>query len=158
MIVRRFVFGAALAAAVAGLGLPATGIAADKAAAGPVRVEPRSPSGVEKHLAGLHSRLGITAAQQPQWDAFANVMRDNVKSYDALAKARLDKQESMNAVEDMRSFQELVQAHADGLKQLTAAFQGLYDSMTPEQKQRADTLFHAQSRHTRHMGGKKKAT
>ena len=108
---------------------------------GTARIEPRA-EGVEKHLADLHAKFGITAAQEPQWKAFAQVMRDNTKMYDAMAKERVEKMKSLNAVEDLRSFQEMAQAHADGLKRLTASFQGVYDAMTPEQKKHADSVFH----------------
>ncbi|MEJ1977594.1 MAG: hypothetical protein WDN49_17280 [Acetobacteraceae bacterium] len=32
---------------------------------------------VEQHIKQLHDQLGITAAEQSQWDQFAQVMRDN---------------------------------------------------------------------------------
>ena len=115
------------------------------------RVEP-GPAGVDKHLASLHAKFGITAAQETQWTAFAQVMRDNAKMYDQMAKERVEKMKSLNAVDDLRSFQEMAQAHADGLKRLTASFQGVYDAMTPEQKKHADSVFHdyGQRQHAKH--------
>jgi protein CpxP len=155
---RHSVLGAAVLAAMAGsFALSSPSLAADPAPAPAVHkpVEPRSLAGVEKHLAALKAKFHITDAQKPQWEAFANVMRDNVKQYDDMAKARADKMASLNAVDDLRSFQQLAQAHADGLKKLADAFQGLYDAMTPEQKKNADSVFHDYGQ--RQIGHKKKA-
>jgi hypothetical protein len=50
----------------------------------------------------------------------------------------------MTAVENLRSFQKLAQAHADGLNNLGAAFESLYADMSDEQKKNADAVFRYQ--------------
>jgi len=97
---------------------------------------------VERHIAGLHRRLKITPAQQPQWDTFTAVMRQNATHMEAMQRARADKVATMTAPEDMRSYAEVVRAHADDLQRLVPAFDGLYAAMTPEQKATADRTFH----------------
>ncbi len=97
---------------------------------------------VERHIAGLQRRLKITPAQQPQWDTFTGVMRQNASHMEAMQRARADKVATMTAPEDMRSYAEVVRAHADDLQRLVPAFDGLYAAMTPEQKATADRTFH----------------
>ena len=47
----------------------------------------------------------------------------------------------MNAVDDLKSYGEITDAHADGIKKFTPVFATLYDSMSDAQKKQADTLF-----------------
>ena len=49
--------------------------------------------------------------------------------------------EKTTAVDDLKTYQEFTETRLDGLKHLTSAFKSLYDSMTPEQKKNADTVF-----------------
>ena len=97
---------------------------------------------VERHIAGLRRRLEITAAQQPQWDAFAAAMRQNAAHMEALQRDRAGRVASMTAPEDMRSYADVARAHADDLQRLLPAFDALYAAMTPEQKAAADRTFH----------------
>jgi hypothetical protein len=105
---------------------------------------------VEARIEDLHKRLGITAAQEPQWGGVAQAMRENAASIASLGKERRDKRGTMTAMDDLRSFEALAQAQADGAKKLTAAFEPLYNSMTDEQKKNADAVFgHRGRRHKR---------
>jgi periplasmic protein CpxP/Spy len=101
-------------------------------------------AGVEAHIAQLRKKLKITEQQKLQWEAFAQVMRDNATQFAVVTKSRQEKMKSLNAVDDLRSYQEIAQTHATGLKRLTDTFQALYDTMSPEQKKNADTVFHDQ--------------
>ncbi len=96
---------------------------------------------VEQHNKQLHDELGITAQQQPQWDQFTQVTRDNAESMRQAFSDRGTKLATMSAAENMQSYATLAQVHAANMQKLSAAFQTLYDSFTPEQKQTADTLF-----------------
>ena len=49
----------------------------------------------------------------------------------------------MNAVQNMQSYEQLAQAHAQDLEKLVPAFQKLYDAMPDQQKQLADQVFRA---------------
>ncbi len=97
---------------------------------------------VERHIAGLQRRLKITPAQQPQWDAFTAVMRQNATHMEGLQRDRTAKVAAMTAPEDMRSYADVARAHADDLQRLVPAFDELYASMTSEQKAVADRTFH----------------
>ena len=51
------------------------------------------------------------------------------------------KMASMNAVEDLTTYQDFSQANLDGLKNLISSFKTLYDSMPADQKKNADGVF-----------------
>ena len=104
----------------------------------------------EARIKDLQAKLKITPAQEEQWNKVTQVMRDNAKTMDALMQARFEKAKAMTAVEDLKSFSEIAQAHAAGLKNFIPAFEALYASMSDEQKKDADALF-------RHGGHQRKA-
>ncbi len=115
---------------------------APSAPAQAARPERGTAAQVERRIAGLQRRLKITPEQQPQWDAFAAVMRQNAARIETLQRERADKVATMNAPDDMRSYADVARAHADDLQRLAAAFDTLYAAMTPEQKAAADRTFH----------------
>ena len=95
----------------------------------------------ELRIKDMHSRLKITAAQEDQWSKVAQVMRDNAKALDTLTQARIDHAKDMTAIDDLKSYGEITDAHADGIKKLTPVFATLYDGMSDAQKKAADALF-----------------
>lgn len=134
--------------AAALLSLPAAGLAQSAPTSAPTAAAPANnavSARVEARIKQLHTQLGITPAQQPQWDQFAQVMRDNAGDMDRVLAERTQQFPSMNAVEDMQSYERVAEAHVQHLKKLMPAFQTLYDSMSPEQKQKADQVFRARS-------------
>jgi hypothetical protein len=96
---------------------------------------------VEARIKDLHSQLQITAAQEDLWRNVTQVMRDNAKTMDALRKARSEKAQTMTAVEDFKSYGEITEVHADGIKKFVPVFSALYDSMSDAQKKNADARF-----------------
>jgi hypothetical protein len=95
---------------------------------------------VERRISDMHAKLQITAAQEEQWGKVAMMMRDNEKQMDALTKTRVEKAD-MNAIDDLKSYREISEAHTDGLKKFTPAFETLYASMSDDQKKNADAIF-----------------
>jgi protein CpxP len=106
---------------------------------------------VEMRIKDMHTKLNITQAQEEQWGKVAEVMRENAKSMDALTKARHEHARTMTAVDDLTSYGEITEAHAEGIKKLTPVFATLYADMTDTQKTEADLLFrhgdHKKSKH-----------
>ena len=96
---------------------------------------------VEARITDMHAKLKITAAQEDQWGKVAQVMRDNEKAIEPLIKARKENSKTMTVVDDLKSYGEITDAHADGIKKFTPVFATLYDSMSDAQKKQADTLF-----------------
>jgi protein CpxP len=60
---------------------------------------------------------------------------------DALIQSRAQNAKTMTAVDDLRAYQGIADAHADGLKKLIPAFEALYLTMPDEQKKNADAAF-----------------
>jgi hypothetical protein len=96
---------------------------------------------VEARIKDLHARLKITPAQEDLWNNVTQVMRENAKAMDALRKARSEKAQTMTAVEDFKTYGEMTEVHADGIKKFVPVFSALYDSMSDAQKKNADTIF-----------------
>src|ERR1700737_398118 len=95
---------------------------------------------VDQRIRALQSQLGITEAQMPLWTAFAQAMRDNAASTDALFAQRANAVASMSAVDNMHSYAQIARAYADNTERLATAFDSLYASLTDTQRQAADTL------------------
>jgi periplasmic protein CpxP/Spy len=47
----------------------------------------------------------------------------------------------MDAPDNMRSYAQLAQTHADNMERLATAFQSLYDAFPDQQKKAADAVF-----------------
>ena len=105
--------------------------ASDSAAATPV----------EARIRDLHKKLHITEVQKPQWDALAMVMRDNAQVMVDLQKQRAVDSQSMNAVEVIKSYESVIEAHESGMKKFVPPFEALYNTMSDGQKKTADSLF-----------------
>jgi hypothetical protein len=101
---------------------------------------------VEARIKELHDELKITQAQEDLWSNVSQVMRDNEKAMESLHKARSENAKTMTAVEDVKSYAGIAEAHADGLKKFVPVFEALYNSMSDEQKKNADTIFGSRDR------------
>lgn len=145
--------GAAFAQGTPQAGTPPAPVPQATAPAG--RTAPRrlAPQAVEQHIDQLHAQLQITPAQQQQWDQFAQVMRDNAENMRQAVEQRGTQLGSMNAAQDMQSYAQLSQQHAEDMQKLSAAFQTLYDSMSAEQKQNTDAVFRGRAMHAAHRRG-----
>ena len=98
---------------------------------------------VEQRIKELYSQLRITATERSQWDQFAQVMRDNARDMDQAWLQRVDQFQSMNALQNMQSYEQIAEQHAQHLQKLVPAFQSLYNAMPDQQKQLADQVFRA---------------
>jgi len=102
----------------------------------------RSPvERTDARIKDLENALKITPEQQGAWKALTQVMQDNAKTQEALIKARKENSPNMNALDDIKSYSQIVEAQAEGLKRFIPAFEALYAGMSAEQKKNADVLF-----------------
>jgi periplasmic protein CpxP/Spy len=106
---------------------------------------------VDRRIADLHAKLHITAAEEPQWGGFADVMRANARRMDDKVAERAGRFRTLNAVDNMRSYAGITQVHAENMQKLVPAFAGLYDSLSEQQKHTADEVWrsYAQSQQTK---------
>jgi protein CpxP len=102
---------------------------------------------VEQRIKQLHSQLQITPAEQPQWDQFAQVMHENARDMDQAFMQRSQKFPTMNAVENMRSYEQIAGDHTQRLQKLIPAFENLYNTMPDQQKRLADQVFRENAEH-----------
>jgi hypothetical protein len=106
-------------------------------------------SAVTKHINALHSSLKITAAEESQWSTVAATMRANASDLDGAINKRSANAGNATAIDDLNSYADIAQAHADGIKKLATAFSALYAAMPDDQKKVADQVFSQ-----RHENGK----
>lgn len=111
------------------------------------KVKRASVDRVEARITDLHDKLRVTADQEVLWNDLAQVMRENEKEIRDSIAARSAKLKTMNAVNDLKSYQMITDEHADGLKRLIPAFEALYVKMTPAQQKNADQVFDNQQHH-----------
>ncbi len=103
--------------------------------------KPAENGPVEARIKELHRRLHITEAQKPQWDALTQVMRDNAQAMEDLEKQRATDVKAMSAVDVVKTYGDVIQAHEDGMKKFIPAFEALYNSLSDSQKKIADSMF-----------------
>jgi chromosome segregation ATPase len=97
---------------------------------------------VDQRIATLHAALKITPAEESDWQAVAQTMRENAADMQKLAADKASQPaDQMTAIDDLQTYQAFAQAHVDNLKKLTASFQTLYSAMPDAQKKIADQVF-----------------
>jgi periplasmic protein CpxP/Spy len=96
---------------------------------------------VEGRIAFLKAELKITPAEEPQWQQFAAVMRQNAQALDqAIDNARGHRNAAANALERMEMRAQFAKLRADSEARLVTVFRPLYASLSPEQQQVAGQL------------------
>ena len=126
--------------------------AAQPAPAAVPKVHAASVDRIEERIKDLHKKLHVTPDQEALWSDMAQVMRANGQKMRDEVAERSAKLKTMNAVDDLRSYQMITDEHADGLKRLIPAFEALYAKMTPAQQKNADHVFGEQQRQAAHRG------
>ena len=117
--------------------------AAAPAAAAPTAQPMKMPTNahVEARIKQLHTQLKITADEESQWNNVADVMRSNEQNLAALVQKRNSSTKGMSAMDNLKSYEDITDAHSDGLKKLVPAFSKLYSAMPDTQKKVADKVF-----------------
>lgn len=98
-------------------------------------------SRVEERIVEMHHHLKITSAQEDQWRAVAQVMRESEFAIRPLVEERHKRAETMTAIDDLNTYAAIAEAHASGVKKFAVAFEPLYAAMSESQKKEADELF-----------------
>jgi 2',3'-cyclic-nucleotide 2'-phosphodiesterase (5'-nucleotidase family) len=127
---------------------PAAGnptVVAPAASAKPA-VHQSQQSTVDQRILDLHAKLQITAAQQTQWEPFAQVMRANATGIDEAFQTRVKALPGMTAADNVKSYAVITEEHAKEMQKLVPVFQTLYDTMSDSQKHVADQVFRADAK------------
>jgi hypothetical protein len=97
---------------------------------------PAPAPNIEANIAQLHQRLQITPAQEPRFEALANVMRQNARMMpNAPPPTNLD------PIQGLRFAIQTGEQELVGLKRMLPPLQALYASLSPAQRQIADQVF-----------------
>jgi hypothetical protein len=105
---------------------------------------------VEAHIKELHKELGITDAENAQWDRVAQTMRENARRLDKVIDERKAGMSAHStAVDDLNSYAQVAETHAENVKRMADAFSGLYSAMSDDQKREADKVFNHRAREAR---------
>ena len=99
---------------------------------------PAQPQNVEANIASLHQRLQITPAQETQFNAVANVMRQHAR---AEASAPHAPPANASAVDYLRAEVQYDEMELAGMKRFLPALEALYATLSPAQRQTADAIF-----------------
>ncbi|MCW5737542.1 MAG: Spy/CpxP family protein refolding chaperone [Enhydrobacter sp.] len=99
------------------------------------------PETVEQRISALKTALKITPDQESKWEGVAKAMRENAAAMEKLVQEKKGTMASLNAVDDLKTYQEFSQVRLDGLKNLISSFETLYNSMPADQKKNADQVF-----------------
>jgi len=111
---------------------------------------------VEARLAYIRTALKIKDSQQPQWNAFANSVRQSAatreKKFEEFRQNRGQPRPTLSAVERLERAQKMHTEAAAQINAQLAAVKPLYDSLDPEQKKVADVVLVPQGRGMRRHG------
>jgi hypothetical protein len=108
---------------------------------------------VEARIARIQQTLQITAAQQPQFDTFANVLRKQAQGMDERMQQRRAQMQqgaaptNLTAIQRLELMQRVTANRYNQLGEVIAAAKPLYDSLSPEQKQAADQMLARRGHH-----------
>ena len=114
---------------------------------------------VEARLAYMRTALKITAGQQAQWDAYANVQRKHAAAMEKrfqerraqMAQGKGTERKRPTAVERHQFQRDRMVAATQRLDELLTVEKPLYAALTPDQQRVADEVLKAGGR--RHGGG-----
>jgi protein CpxP len=125
----------------ASVAVPSVAFAADKLTETDKAAVQKPIDHAEDRIKDIHEKLHITADQEPKFDKLAEVMRANAKDMSEAVEKREMAEKTTTALDDLKAYQKIAQAHADGLKDLVPAFESLYSGLSDSQKKEADALF-----------------
>lgn len=113
----------------------------------------RDPAAQLQHrIDHIKAELKITPAQEPQFDQFAQALRDNAaQRQQAFQQLRANRDQPKTAIDRLETHVQLAQMRVTETQHDLDAFRPLYSSLSADQKQIADKMFaphfHGHGRH-----------
>ncbi|MBN9510925.1 MAG: Spy/CpxP family protein refolding chaperone [Alphaproteobacteria bacterium] len=92
------------------------------------------------HLDTLKTELGITDAQEPQWDAFATALRAHVKAMREMRAQMMQQGPAPDWPDRIAQHERRLAAHLEALKAIEAPVRALWDTLSDEQRRKANAL------------------
>ena len=96
------------------------------------------PQNIEANITTLRQTLQITPAQEAQFNAVANIMRQNAR---AETSAPQSPPANAGAVDHLRAEIQYDEMELAGMKRFLPALEALYATLSPAQRQTADAIF-----------------
>ena len=107
----------------------------------PVTISTSAADHTEARIKELQDTLKITKAQEAPWDNLIQLMRENAEELDAFTKDTTENINTLNAVEQMKLHSQITETRLNQMKRFLPPFEEFYNSMSYEQKKKADTIF-----------------
>ena len=95
---------------------------------------------IEGRLAFLHAELGITEAQEPAWNAFAEAARNSAASMAGMHRTMMALDGPPPLPERLELMEGMMTARLDAIRRMRAALDPLYEALTPEQRETANAI------------------
>ena len=93
---------------------------------------------MEGRLASLKTDLGITEAQLPQWNAFANALRARVTAMQVMRGQMMPQGTTASWPDRLARHEQRLSAHLDAMKAMEGPVKALWDSLSAEQQRKAE--------------------
>lgn len=95
---------------------------------------------VEGRIAFIKAELKITDAQAPQWNAFAQAMRDNASTMQGVMGSMMGMGQDGTMPDKLAAREKQLGAQLDAIRKLKAAADPLYAALSADQKKSADEI------------------
>jgi|SRR6516165_10515939 len=95
---------------------------------------------IEGRLAFLKTELKITDAQLPLWNAFAQAMRADASTTQAIPHPMMEMNKAATLPDKLAARQTILTARLEAVRKLKAAADPLYAALTADQKKTADDI------------------
>jgi hypothetical protein len=95
---------------------------------------------IEGRLAFLKTELKITDAQLPLWNAFAQAMREDASTMQAMPHPMMGMNKAATLPDKLAARETMLAARLDAVRKLKAAADPLYASLNADQKRTADDI------------------
>jgi hypothetical protein len=103
----------------------------------------------DERLEAVKRDLGVTSAQMPRWNAFADVVRSNAHemgkmgsmgSMGHMGPGGAAPQHAMTLPQRLDMHERMMTEHLEALRRVKTPLLSFYDSLTPAQKAKADAM------------------
>jgi protein CpxP len=94
--------------------------------------------GAEMMINQLRQAIRPTPAQEPQFSALAEVMRNNERAMASMPQPS----PQASGVDELRMELQIGESELDGMRKLLPPLEALYATLSPPQRQAADNIFH----------------
>lgn len=100
----------------------------------------KAPIYAQGRIAFLKAELAITDAQAKVWEDYANTLKKNMESMQSMRQSMMSAQSEKTPVARLDAHIKAMEGRLQALKDVKPALGALYDSLSDDQKKKADEL------------------